>query len=475
MAGCRADQLATSSVRSAPPPTSTPTALPSPTSRRQPSPTPEPFAPEPTSPPSSTVLLGIGVTKLDERGGLGQIVAAGAHWARRDSLMWSEFETERGLRDWARLEELEQELISASKQGLEVILIVHGTPGWAQLVPGSYCGPVHPDALEAFANFMHDLVERYSAPPFQVRHWELWNEPDVDPSHVAPRSVIGCWGDRDDPYYGGGYYAEMLKAVYPQMKAADPEAQVLVGGLLLDCDPRHPPEDRACEAARFLEGILLAEGDRYFDGVSFHAYDSYYGEPGRYGNSNWGSAWNTTGPVLLAKARYLSELMARYGAAGKTLLGTEVALLCGSSGREPACQADALEVSKAYYIAQVAAAAPSEGLRAVLWYSLDGWRASGLMDSQGEPLPAYFAYQYAASALRDAVPQGQITSFPGVDGYAHRRGAHLLWVLWSQDGELHQVALPSAPDAAYDVFGEPVQVGDLVQVTLSPLYLEWQE
>ena len=39
----------------------------------------------------------------------------------------------------------------------------------------------------------------------------------------------------NDPYYGGGYYAEMLKIVYPQIKAADPEAQILIGGLLLFC------------------------------------------------------------------------------------------------------------------------------------------------------------------------------------------------------------------------------------------------
>ena len=51
----------------------------------------------------------------------------------------------------------------------------------------------------------------------------------MDPKLVDPDSVFGCWGDNDDDYYGGGYYADMLKMVYPAVKSADPQAQVLIG------------------------------------------------------------------------------------------------------------------------------------------------------------------------------------------------------------------------------------------------------
>ena len=37
-------------------------------------------------------------------------LTAGAYWARRDSLLWSEVEPSRGLRNWASLSGLEQEL-----------------------------------------------------------------------------------------------------------------------------------------------------------------------------------------------------------------------------------------------------------------------------------------------------------------------------------------------------------------------------
>ncbi|MFQ5615847.1 MAG: hypothetical protein ACE5GO_05235, partial [Anaerolineales bacterium] len=167
---------------------------------------------------------------------------AGVHWVRLNGLFWSDIEPTEGERDWDQLSLFEERIQAASAAGLQMIVIVRSTPAWAQARPGYYCGPVHPGKLATFGKFMHDLVSRYSQPPFNVRYWELGNEPDIDPRHVPPDNIFGCWGDENSPYYGGEYYAEMLKAVYPQVKAADPDTQVLVGGLLLDCDPNNPPE-----------------------------------------------------------------------------------------------------------------------------------------------------------------------------------------------------------------------------------------
>ena len=59
--------------------------------------------------------------------------------------------------------------------------------------------------------------------------------------------------------------------------------------------------------------------------------------------------------------------------------------------------------TKANYIAQSNAAAHAEGLRVNMWYSLTGWRGSGLVDEELEPLPAYQAYQFSATQLENAV------------------------------------------------------------------------
>ncbi len=88
-----------------------------------------------------------------------------------------------------------------------------------------------------FAAFLSEVVKRYSQPPYNVRYWEIGNEPDTP---IGPDSGFGCWGVNGDPYFGGGAYGNMLKAVYPAIKAANPQVQVLNGSLLLD-RPNTPP------------------------------------------------------------------------------------------------------------------------------------------------------------------------------------------------------------------------------------------
>ena len=76
-----------------------------------------------------------------------------------------------------------------------------------------------------------------------------------------------------------------------------------------------------------MEGILKYDGGPYFDIISFHAYD-YYGDTlGLYGNGSWNSISNTTGPVMIAKARYLRSLLATYRYPEKKLVNTESGLL----------------------------------------------------------------------------------------------------------------------------------------------------
>jgi hypothetical protein len=244
---------------------------------------------------------------------------------------------------------------------------------------------------------------------------------------------------------------------------------VVVGGLLLDCDPVSPPVGKDCKPAKFLEGILRNNGGPYFDGVSFHAYDYYYqGQLGQYGNSNWSSAWNTTGPVLIAKAQFLQSVMNTYSVSGKYLMNTESALLCD------ACSNDSVfETTKAYYIAQAYAAAIAQGLRANIWYSVLGWRNSGLLNSDLSPRPAYTAFQFARSELRDATWVREITEYPGVKGYEFKRGDCRIWALWSLDGATHSISLSGAPVAAWDALGNSVTPAASMNVSLNPLYLEW--
>jgi hypothetical protein len=402
-------------------------------------------------------------------------------WSRFDKFHWDVIEPTNlaaSEYDWSLVDEAD--LLVANDSGVEVIATILFTPEWAQKYPGIACGPIAEGALAEFADFMQALVSRYSQPPYNVKYWELGNEPDVAYNGVPPRIGFGCWGEPEDNYFGGAYYAEMLRVVYPRIKAADPEAQVLIGGLLLDCDPVNPPETQPgsgevknCTPSRFLDGILNNGGGDYFDGISFHAYDYYAATPGKYSNINWHGAWDTTGPILIPKTRFIRSVLSAYGHGGKYLINTEVALICGRDGSEDYCRAEEFELTKAYYLAQAFAAARAEGLRANIWYSLNGWRGSQLVDENQQPNLAYQAYGFSAELLDDAAYAGEISAYPSVRGYQFVTDEARIWLLSALDDGTHAVHLDEQPSAIYDVLGNAFPTSQDINVTLAPVYIYW--
>lgn len=414
--------------------------------------------------------------------GLDFVQESGAYWVRRNALLWSEVEPLPGERNWAAISSLESELEATSALGLQMILVIRSTPEWAQSVQGSLCSAPTPESLEAFGAFIYDAVLRYSVPPYNVQYWEIGNEPDVQAGQVPSDSPFGCWGIAGDTYFGGEYYGDILKTVYPKVKSANPQAQVLVGGLLLDCDPVNPPETapgsgqiKDCTSSRYLEGALLNGAGDYFDGISFHSYDYYAQKFGEFNNANWNSAWNTTGPAVIAKANYLRGLLSLFSVSDKYLMNTESALLCGRDGSEAECQVEAYRLTKAYYLAQAYATAIAEQLRANVWYSLTGWRATGLLESGNVPNEAYRAFQTSAGQLNGAGYRTPILEFPGVRGYEFEQDSASLWVIWSLDGAEHTIQLEQPVQTITDVFGAQLTPVQEVTITSAPLYIQFSK
>jgi len=436
--------------------------------------------PTPTAP--ALPISGIEIHDIDE---VELVQQAGVSWARVNGLLWGEVEPVEGVRSWEVMVGLDEKLAAISAAGIRTILVVRDTPVWAQEVAGMDCGPITPEKLQAFATFVQDAVARYSKPPYNVHYWELWNEPDVDPLWVPADSPFGCWGDiNDHQYFGGEYYAEMLRSVYLQIKGADPQAVVLVGGLLLDCDPVIPPETapgsgsfRDCTPSRFLEGVLENGGGDYFDGVSFHAYDYYLGGIGRFGNRNWHSAWNTTGPVLIAKIHYLRGLLIAYGFGSKLLINSENGLLCGQDGSEPECQGEPFLNTKASYLVQSYAAARSEGITANIWFDLHGWRGSGLVDAGREPNLAYEALRFQCLLLERTAFWGNLPPgiHAGIDGYIFYRSGSWIWVMWTISEAEQIVYFPRPANASYMLDGTSQAPEETLLIAFLPQYFEWQE
>jgi hypothetical protein len=178
---------------------------------------------------------------------------AGNYWVRWTLFDWNKIEATPDVYDWSSVPD--QQIQSAVSKGMKIIAIIKNVPEWARYTDKGalVCGPIDPDALDDFAQFTRDVVTRYRG---FIHYWELGNEPDVDPDIHGAGSTpgYGCWGDAEDPFYGGRHYGNMLSQAYPQIKAADPSAKVLIGGLLMDCDPTYPIQGRDCSATKVLRG-----------------------------------------------------------------------------------------------------------------------------------------------------------------------------------------------------------------------------
>ncbi len=421
-------------------------------------------------PPS---LFGVDMYQINSYFGVAEMAAAGAYWVRPRGIYWSEVQPVEGQPpDWSVLDGFQAQLDTAQSNGMQVIVLVRSTPDWAQAIPGVACGPIAPDKLSAFGDFLYQLVDRYKD---QVSYWEIWNEPDVDPDLVPPDSQFGCWGDEDDDYYGGEYYAEMLKIAYPKIKEADPDAQVLVGGLLLDCDPENVCIDE--KSGKFLNGILLNDGADYFDGISYHAFDYYLGSLGQYSNTNWASSWDTTGPVGAVKADYLRSLLDQAGLVEKYLINTEASVFCDDTFFT--CD-DVYESTKANYVAQSYGSAFVTPLRGNLWFSSRAnFHNTDLLGDGLVPKPAYHAYLFAQSLLARAEYVGIVKQFGGVKGYEFRLSdcptqgeTCRLLQIWSLDGGDHLVELPDLPYAVYDVDGDELEPTLQQMITFEPVYIQ---
>jgi hypothetical protein len=397
----------------------------------------------------------------------GRPAAARVNWVRYGDFLWSQLEPTLGAREWSRMTGMEEEIKALSAQGLTTIAVVRSTPAWAQQVRGHTCGAIKPEALDAFAGFMRDLVARYSAPPYNIKYWELWNEEDVDPSLVGPDSGFGCWGNAADPYYGGGVYAEMLKRVYPAIKQANPDAQVVFGGLLLDCDADHPTPGRSCIESRFFEGALRNGGGAVFDIMSYHGYAFWNGK-----NEDWDMipAWRARGGVVRGKLQLIRETLARYQV-DKPVLLTEAGLLCYRA--DPGCL-PRFTNAQASYLPRMYARAWSNGLLGALWYTLEGpgWERGGLLDENQQPRPAYQALSFMTGLLQGASYDGP-RSNDVIEGYAFRKGATRYELYWTNNDTPARMSWPIGTVAAYDLLGRPLPVtGPDLEVNFNPIFIE---
>lgn len=193
--------------------------------------------------------------------------AAGIRWARTDFDWTTVQQRESGPWDYTMFDET---LRKAEAAGITILPILGYDVAWAR--------PAYRH-LDLWREYVRNMVSRYKG---RLTYWEVWNEPDLEP----------FWKEKPDP----ANYTTLLKAAYEEIKAADPEAKVLLGGL-------------SGIPFEFIDGIYKAGGKAYFDIMNVHPY--------RYPKTPEGASLKDD----LAKLR---QLMAQYGDGDKRMWITEI-------------------------------------------------------------------------------------------------------------------------------------------------------
>jgi len=149
------------------------------------------------------------------------------YWARW-RVSWAAVEPTNTLPENYRWSSYDDSILNATRAGLHLIVYIYGNPDWAATVAN---GRIDKVGIGEFTQFVGALVERYDGDGWEdapgspiVDYWEFYNEPD-GASELVSDFGGGYWG----PF--GDEYAQMLCAVYPVIKAANPRAQVLLGGI----------------------------------------------------------------------------------------------------------------------------------------------------------------------------------------------------------------------------------------------------
>jgi len=275
---------------------------------------------------------------------------------RTDLLNWGNghFETDLGL---------------LAQHGIHVIATLRGTPGWAAIAGADDNGPFQPAYNKAYYNFVSGAASLYAGPQYSITTWEIYNEPD---------STVD-WGS--NAY--AGQYKQVLQQDYGIIKAVNPQAAVVIGGLAYPNDP-----NRTDFYANFLNDVLAAGGGAYTDAINFHHY-------------------GTDAASLDGVINSLNSVQGRYNV-HKPLIWTEG----GVSSDDPIQPA---------YASQMLARGFGRGMALTSWFIFQNFtdphfptfQHHGLINYDYTAKPSYYTYGAASYYLGDAASTlGRTLGYP---------------------------------------------------------------
>lgn len=250
--------------------------------------------------------------------------------------------------------------------------------------PAYWCAPTDPDA---FARWAGRIVERYDGDGIddapgspRVAAWEIWNEPDQD----------GTWLPKADP----AAYAVLLRKSYDAIKAADPSALVLNGGVMTF---------DSIGVNGFMSQVVEIAGWDSFDVLSLHPWlIDYAPDDPRLINPRENYDITIPGRIAMAR-RWIAE---RGG--GKPIWISEVGWsVCGNAC---APQFAKSEEQQANYMVRTFILAAATGVEHVSYFQLEDkfqgaqipWSQAAIVRDDLSPRPAYLAYGTMVAQLQFA-------------------------------------------------------------------------
>jgi hypothetical protein len=230
-----------------------------------------------------------GIPRADVDRTVAAMRAAGIRWVRLNA-SWAAVEPNRKRAlDANALADLDYAVHAASGAGMRVLMpIADGVPYWASADPRksdaggrrSWNRYWRPTSFADYGDVVRAILRRYSAQG--VHDFEIWNEPN------HPR----FWPSGPDP----AEYVELLRAGSQAVRAEDPQARVVLGGL-------------AGNDYAWLERLYAAGARGLFDVAAVHPYTGSV-------DPTW--CWDQAGTTRLAKDAFcaIEEVHRTMAAAG---------------------------------------------------------------------------------------------------------------------------------------------------------------
>lgn len=243
------------------------------------------------------------------------ISEAGIKWIRQE-FTWEDieihgkgdFEDRRHEPAQSAWNKYDQIVDLAEKYDVKIMARLSNPPAWSRALTDTVGAFAPPDDYADYGDFVEAVVTRYRG---RIPAYQIWNEPNIYPE----------WGEYP---INAAEYTALLKVGYSRVKAADPEAIVVMGALAatieLDRQRRYDPTGGVASPGGlsdvlFLQQMYDAGAAPYFDVLAMQGYGLWSGPTDR-----------RMQPRVLNFSRplYIRDVMVRNGDAHKPIWLSEL-------------------------------------------------------------------------------------------------------------------------------------------------------